>query len=258
MKRQKGFIVQNLENSTENRPINVLIAIQARSNSTRFPQKIYQLIGKKMVLQHVIDQVKSAKNYTERATQKKQVKCQIAILHPHNDIQVQTFFKSSDARLIAGDENDVLSRYLQAQKQLNSDYVVRLTSDCPLILDFMISKHINVAVFNEIDYASNVHESCRQVADGFDVEIMSRRAMKWLEENAFSSEEREHVTLAIRNKMPSELKIAFVSSKLDTSHLKLSLDTEEDLERIREYYHNRENKMNIALRTFGRKGIYEI
>lgn len=238
--------------------VKVLIAIQARTNSTRFPQKIYQTVGKKMVLQHVIDQAKSAKLYVERSTHKKIIKCDIAVLHPTDDIQLITTFRNSGAQLIGGDEQDVLSRYVKAQKQTNADYIVRLTSDCPLILDFIISKHINVAVFNDLDYASNVEESVRLIFDGMDCEIMSRRALEWLNENADTDQFKEHVTQALRLRRPGHLKFGFVSSKLDSSGLKLSLDTKEDLERIRAYFHEREFKMNLALKTFGRKNVYEI
>ena len=239
------------------REVKVLIAIQARSNSTRFPQKIYQTVGKKMVLQHVIDQAKSSKIYLERPSHKTSIKCDIAILHPENDNQLITSFKYSGATLISGDEQDVLSRYIKAHKVTKADYVVRLTSDCPLILDFIISKHINVAVLNDLDYVNNVHELCRQSADGHDVEVLSSRAIQWLADNAKTPEEKEHVTIAIRNKNPPELRQGFVSSKFNTANMKLSLDTEADLAVIRSYFHEREHRMNLALKTYGRKNVYE-
>lgn len=249
------FIMKDSMTSTDQ--VNVLIAIQARSNSTRFPQKIYQLIGKKMVLQHVIDQAKSAKVYIERPS-KKNIKCDIVVLHPEDDNQLISNFRNSGVLLLSGNEQDVLSRYVKAYKSLKPNYIVRLTSDCPLILDFVISKHINVAVLNQYDYVSNVEESCRQVADGLDCEILSSRAIEWLSEQDLTDEEKEHVTLSIRKRRPPELRQAFVSSKFDTSSFKLSLDTKEDLDNIRDHYHKREFKLGIAMKTFGRNNIFEI
>lgn len=238
--------------------VKVLIAIQARSNSSRFPQKIFQTIGKKMVLQHVIDQALSAKHYAERPNRKLTMKCEVAVLHPESDTQIPTLFRGKGATLISGSEGDVLSRYVKAQKITNADYIVRLTSDCPLILDFIISKHINTAVINSFDYVSNVDESCRLVFDGMDCEIMSKRALEWLDENAEMGPHREHVTTLIREKRPQHLKHGFISSKLDSSNMKLSLDTPEDLERIRKYYHERDFKLSLALKTFGRTNVFEI
>ena len=187
--------MKDFQTSTEQ--INVLIAIQARSNSTRFPQKIYQMIGKKMVLQHVIDQAKSAKIYIERPS-KKNIKCDIVVLHPEDDNQLISNFRNSGVLLLSGNEHDVLSRYIKAYNALKPAYIVRLTSDCPLILDFIISKHINVAVLNQYDYVSNVEESCRQSADGLDCEILSAKTMEWLSTQELTKDEKEHVTLAIR------------------------------------------------------------
>lgn len=234
----------------------VLIAIQARSNSTRFPQKIFEKIGKKMVIQHVIDAAISAKRYAEYA--QKPVLCEVAILHPENDDQIKTLCKGMGAKLIGGDELNVLSRYVKAQRETNADYVVRLTSDCPLMLDFIISKHINVAKFNNLDYVSNVESGCRQVADGFDCEIMSARALEWLHNYAHTDYEKEHVTVAIRERKPSELRQGFVSSKIDSSNLKLSLDTRDDLDSIRKYYHAKEEKLDMAFKIFGEGNVFKI
>ena len=238
-------------------PIEVLIAIQARSNSTRFPKKIYEHIGDRRVLDHVIDRAKSTAEHIMRYTTKIKVKCQVAVLHPSDDEELIKTFRSSGAILIGGDEQDVLSRFVTAQSMTDSDYVVRLTSDCPLMLDYVVAKHIHVATFNSYDYVSNVDENCRFVADGFDCEVLSRRAIEWLDRNAKSASDREHVTTAIRRVRPAELSQAFVSFKLDTSKIKMSVDTIEDLERAREYYHEREHKMTVARRLFG-NAVYEL
>jgi len=236
---------------------NVVIVIQARSNSTRFPKKIYELLGDKMVLQHVVDQALSSKLYVERSVQKK-IDCSVVVAHPEDDEQVKTTFKKCGAFLLGGSEKDVLSRYIKAQEQFRADYVVRLTSDCPLVLDFVISKHIHSAVYNDFDYISNVEEDIRLVFDGMDVEIMSKKAIEWLKDNATSAFDKEHVTTALRRERPKSLRFGFVSSKLDTSGMKLSLDTPEDLENIRSYYHSRESKIKAAERRYGIRGIFNI
>ena len=239
------------------KPVEVLIAIQARSNSTRFPKKIYEYIGDKRVLDHVIDRAKSTADHIMRYTTKLKIKCQVAVLHPADDDELVRAFRSSGAILIGGPEEDVLSRYVTAQSMTDADYVVRLTSDCPLILDYVIAKHIHVAAFNRYDYVSNIEEKCRFVADGFDCEVMSRRALEWLDYEATDKFDREHVTTAIRRIRPPGLSQAFISMKIDTSNMKISVDTPEDLERMKEYYHSRQCKMDIARTLFG-SDVYEL
>jgi spore coat polysaccharide biosynthesis protein SpsF len=234
----------------------VLIAIQARSTSTRFPNKIFELLGSETVLQTVVRQANKSAKYCQTFVKQVKLFCNVAILHPENDMGIINGFKHMN--LVAGDEHDVLSRYVKAADSMKADYIVRITADCPLILDFIISKHITVATINELDYVSNVEETCRTVADGLDCEILSRRALDWLNEKAITPEDREHVTLALRRRKPNSFRYGFVSSKLDTSSQKLSLDTKEDLVKIRKAFHEREYKLAEAKRIFGPDKVYEI
>lgn len=234
----------------------ILIGIQARSGSTRFPGKIYEYVGSRRVLDHVIDRAFSAANHAMFYKKTKDIKAIVAVLHPHGDKRLTDTFRSSRAQLISGPEEDVLARYVIAQKMTEADYVVRLTSDCPLILEFLINKHINCALFNQHDYVNNVDEECRTIADGFDCEIMSAKALAWLDENA-KGEEREHVTLALRRHRPDHLSYGFVSSQLDSSSLKLSVDTTEDLDKIRAVHHTGEHRADAAKRIYG-KAVYRI
>lgn len=236
----------------------VLIAIQARSTSTRFPGKIFERIGDQTALQRVVSQAISAQKWVQNTSRDIFIRCATAVLFPEHDTEVRHHCKSLKVYLIGGDENDVLSRYITALKQIKPDYIVRITADCPMILDYMISKHINVACRKNLDYLSNVDEQCRTIADGFDCEILSRKALEWLDKNAISAEDREHVTTALRRLRPKELRMGFVPSKIDTSSWKMSLDTPEDLENIRKYHHDREYKMAVAKSLYGEDYIYEL
>ena len=238
-------------------PLEVLIGIQARSNSTRFPGKIYEKIGDRRVLDLVIDKAKSAALHVMR--QKNiLIRCQVAILHPEGDQKLVNAFSANQCLLIAGPEEDVLARYVTAQRLTDADYVVRITSDCPLILDHIITKHINSAVWQRVDYVENVDEGFRTAADGFDCEILSRRAIEWLKSNAKDAFDREHVTTLLRKRRPTDLSHGHVQFRYDTSHLKLSIDTPEDLEFVREYIHKAEYKKMMALKKCGRGLVFEL
>ncbi len=247
------------------KPIEVLIAIQARSTSTRFPRKIFADIGGKRMLDHVIDRAQAAAEHVMRHTTRVKIKCQVAILHPANDDELVKTFRTPNVIFIGGPEADVLSRYASAQRMTDSDYVVRLTSDCPMIFPFIIAKHINSAAFSTqshvidgpIHYLSNIDEECRTVADGLDCEIMSRDALEWLDAKAKDASDREHVTTAIRRMRPDHLSQGLITMNLDTSHMKLSVDTPEDLDRVRAFYETRLTKMGAARRLFGNR-VYEL
>lgn len=233
----------------------VTIAIQARSTSSRMPRKIFEVIGKKRILDHVISQAQSSAHHIMRSP-KFNISTTVAVLYPTGDPLFESF-RQSGVTMVDGPEHDVLARFKKAQVETDCDFIVRLTSDCPLIFDFMISKCIFTAVLNDFDYVSNVEEECRMVADGLDCEIMSRAALDWLDANATTKEDREHVTTAIRRVRPAVIRQAFISSRFDFSNEKWSVDTPEDLTRVRNLFHRREFKMEAARRIFG-KNVYEL
>lgn len=234
--------------------INVLICIQARSNSTRLPKKCFEPIGNKRLLDHVIDACKNAAKHSNKYTYKKKYTVDVALLIPENDPIKKGFYSQCD--IIEGSEFDVLSRFFKAQEKYNPDYICRITGDCPLIPPYIISKHISYAVADECDYFSNVDENCRLSLDGIDCEVISRKMMNWLESAATTPEEKEHVTILARTAPPKWAKRGFTASFFDQSGIKLSVDTKEDLQKVRSEYDSVGRKLQIAERIYGRQNIH--
>lgn len=98
-------------------------------------------------------------------------------------------------RVGIGSENDVLDRFFQTAKLLQTEYVIRLTADCPCfdakLLDLAIEQ-----LDSETDYCGMMTES---FADGLDLEIIRFSALENAWANATLQSEREHVTPYIRN-----------------------------------------------------------
>lgn len=232
----------------------VVIGIQARSGSTRFPNKVMERLGDKGVLDHVIDRCKNATRYVNRYIAEKQTEVIPAVCIPAGD----PLRLSISIPCVEGPEQDVLTRYCLLAKQLKADYIVRITSDCPLIPPFVISKHITLAVANHYDYVSNVDEKCRTAPDGFDCEVISARALDYADLHAKDPTDREHVTLYLRKYPPDWIRHAATVNCLNLSHLKLSLDTPEDLKRITEAYESAENAYQAACGIFGKYRVHRI
>ncbi len=133
----------------------------------------------------------------------------------------------------AGSSDDVLDRYFQAAKAQEADIIVRVTADCPLfdpaIGDLVVSKVLEEGV----DYASNVHPPT--FPDGLDVEVFTTDALTRAWSRAANCSEREHVTSFIWNN-PELFRIANVSNAKDLSHLRWTVDEEEDLFLVRALY----------------------
>lgn len=235
----------------ENSNKTVLIGIQARSTSERLPKKAFEYIGSKRMLDHVIDACVRAQKYSNKYADKKNYTVRVAVLCPYRDPIAESF--KTQCSIIEGPEFDVLERYKIAMDLTEADYVCRITGDCPLIPPYIISKHISIAVLGEYDYLSNVDESCRLSLDGIDCEVMSRAMLSWLDRDSKKPEEREHVTLRARTHPPQWAKRGFTASFFNQKGIKLSVDTEADLEKVREEY----LQVGEALREAHRRYNYD-
>jgi spore coat polysaccharide biosynthesis protein SpsF len=192
---------------------------------------VHELIAGRTVLDHVIDTCKKASGYLNAKTWHNNIRVSVALLVPAGDVLAELY---SNARVdvMEGDENDVLSRYKNMLDKFQSDYIVRITSDCPRIPQDVISRHILFAVKEKLDYTNNVHEGLRTSPDGYDCEVLSNKAITWLSENAVKPYDREHVTTLLRSERPDWLSDGLVVSRNDFHKIKLSVDTHEDLQLV--------------------------
>lgn len=222
----------------------VLIGVQARSTSERLPNKCMADIDGIPMLQHVLNACHSSVKWLG-SKNPDDINCIVALLVPTGDPLADYFAK--EAVIIEGSEQNVLSRYEKAFKKFYPDFVVRITGDCPLIPPSLITKHIRSAVYNRMDYVSNVDPRHRTYIDGMDCEVISAKLMTWLFSHAEERYDQEHVTTLIRKDPPKWAEIAAIQGHIDLSDLHLSVDTEEDLKRVKEII-ERGNKKLVAAR----------
>lgn len=249
-----------------NEPVPTLaIGIQARSSSSRFPRKVWEMIGSKMMIEHVIDACTSSSEYISRFGLKNRIDSKVYLLVPDGDDLIDFHYRPLHYSLkkllgepITGPEKDVLRRYINLKEKTNCDYFVRVTGDCPLIPPEMITKAIYSAVLNKLDYCSNVHEKLRTHPDGYDVEVISKKALEWADKNAISESDREHVTTILRSDLvPDTFKFGHVVGGLFYGK-KISVDTKEDLEVVREIYKKRQEIEGIVKTLPGKNAIYKM
>lgn len=133
-----------------------------------------------------------------------------------------------------GSEEDVLSRYAGAAAMADAEIVVRTTADCPLIDGAVVDSVVRALAADGSDYASNV--AARTFPRGLDVEVLTRAALKRCAALARSRPAREHVTWFIHTEQPSLFKCSSVTSPVDASDLRWTVDTPEDLAMVRTIY----------------------
>jgi len=149
-----------------------------------------------------------------------------------NDLGIVDLARSLDVQFFRGSENDVLDRYYMCAEQFALNHIVRITGDCPLIdpemIDLVIEQYEER---NHLDYLCNFNEE--SFPNGNTVEVFSRECLKRLWEKS-PAEDREHVTSYL-TKHPDYFKwMHLIIKEFPNAHL--SVDTKEDLERVRDIY----------------------
>ena len=161
-----------------------IIAItQARTGSTRFPNKIMNKIEDETLLSIHIKRIKESKKIDSII---------IATTNKKNDDIIEVESNNLNVSCYRGEEEDVLDRFYQAARPYSPDFVVRLTSDCPLIDSSLIDMIIDATVNSNADYCSNT--LIESYPDGQDVEVFSFKSLRKAWEESVMTSDREHVT----------------------------------------------------------------
>lgn len=203
----------------------VIAITQARTGSTRLPNKVLLKVQDKTLLQIHIDRIRESKliNSIHIATTTK--KSDDAIEHLAKQLKVDYY---------RGSEEDVLDRFYQTVKDIKPDYIVRLTSDCPLIDPQLLDEVIEEAITKRYDYYANIIEEL--YPDGQDIEVFTFKALETAWKQAKLQSEREHVTPYIRNNSTYKGGNMFTSENhgLNQSYnnVRLTVDEPKDLEVI--------------------------
>ena len=203
-----------------------LIIIQARSTSTRLPNKGNLLL----INYHTVTDI----------ILRRVARCGIGVVLalPEGDLLTKGKY-GLWVQVVTGDKLDVLSRYYKVVRDNNHSPIIRITGDCPLVDPLEINRLLSIYMDSGFDYVSNAHP-IRSVAKGFDVEIFSRNALVSAHFRTKSLEHREHVTSYIHSSYNygcySEPEVVLPTED------NLSIDTEEDYLRVKKLYKKLYNK----------------
>ena len=196
----------------------ITAVIQARMGSTRLPGKVLMPLAGRRALDHVLERVKAAKS-VDRVV--------IATSTLAADDAVAEYCGENGIDFVRGSENDVLSRYLLAFDRFPSDWIIRITADCPLMDPALIDGLVTTATFaSDIDYCSNT-QAPRKIPHGLDIEIFRAGALQKAGREATANEEREHVTPYLY-RHPELFGILSSAHPIDLSSHRWTLDTEAD------------------------------
>lgn len=212
-----------------NESIKIVTIIQARTGSSRLPNKIFLPLANKPLLNRMYERVAASKL---RGT------IVIATTTDKSDDIIEALCKDYQLNCYRGHSTDLLDRHYQAAKLFNADVIVKIPSDCPLIDPNVIDKVLQYYLNNssDFDFVSNLHPAT--YPDGNDVEVMSMKVLEdaWI--NAKRDLEREHTTPYLWEN-PEKFRIGNVEwdtgFNYSMSH-RFTIDYEKDYNFIKQVY----------------------
>jgi len=207
--------------------VRTVAIIQARMASTRLPGKVLRLLAGEPMLAHVARRVAACPRLDEVV---------VATTDRPADDAVAAEAARVGVRPFRGSEDDVLDRYYHAAQ--DADVVVRVTADCPLFDPVLLRAMLDRFVARRrdglpVDYLSNT--VVRTYPLGLDAEIFTFAALARAHREAREPFEREHVTPYIYLHLDRFTVEHFVAEQ-DHSHLRWTVDTEEDFRFVEEVY----------------------
>lgn len=200
----------------------VVALIQARMGSSRLPGKVLSLIQGEPLLQVLVRRIRKSASIDQIV---------VATTTDSIDDQIAEWSKQNGVDVFRGDANDVLARFYHAAKAFNAEIIVRITADDPLKDPIVIERAICLCTSNNnLDYVSNTLTPT--YPEGLDIEVFKITALTKAFNEAVLTSDREHVTPYIW-RHPNIFDCLNFENDIDYSHIRLTVDYDNDLEFIR-------------------------
>lgn len=215
----------------DNQKYHISAFIQVRMNSTRLPAKAMCDIDGLPAIERVVESIRPSKFIDDII---------ITTTVESEDDLIEKLARSKGISFFRGDSKNIVKRFLDAAEKFDSDIIVRITGDCPLvsyeISDYLINSHLkSSADYTAIDF--------KEVSAGTCPEIISYSALKRLANYDINFDYSEYLTFYFKNNPDIfSINIAAAPQEYKFPEYRLTLDYEEDrqmfnalFKKIREY-----------------------
>jgi len=198
--------------------------IQARTGSTRLPNKVFSELAGKPLIAHVVERIRFSARIDNIVL--------ATTVNPKDDV-LELWAVQNNVKVFRGSEDDVLSRYYHAADKYKSDIIVRITADDPFKDPSIFDRVIEELFTKSLDFAYNNNPPT--FPEGLDTEIFTFAALKRSFIEAKDPFEREHVTQYLY-RHPELFKQNNITHSPDLSRMRWTIDTQTDFQMVSRVY----------------------
>jgi len=197
----------------------VTAIIQARTGSTRLPNKVLLPLGKeeKRVLEHVIERVQRSRKIDNVL---------IITTDKDEDKIIRAIGREYNCNVYPGSNNKpVLDNVLEACEEFGVETIVDVTADCPLIDTNQITDL--VSTFNKSNFTYITNVLLRTWPRGFDLQVYSSLTLRIFSNMITDQQHRNHTgwNIMIRENIKNMCNMSY---KKDLNEWRLCIDEKED------------------------------
>ena len=213
----------------------VVVLLQARLNSKRFPEKIIKKIHNKTIIQLIHNRLSSCKEIDDII---------VATTKDKQDDKLIKHLIKKKIRFFRGNTENCLNRFYHAAKKFNVKTIVRITGDCPLVDTDLVDKFVKEFKKNKVEYLSNTFPY--SFPDGLDIEIFSFEFLKKVFNKEGQKKQLEDVVKDYFKKNYKIIKYINILSEMKQNDIRLTLDHKADYDLIKNIYNHFQPRLNFS------------
>lgn len=214
----------------------VVASIEARMGSSRLPGKVLADIGGMTTLDRLVTRLEACETLDAII---------LATSVASADDALEDWAQQRKLPVFRGSEEDVLDRVVRAHAMMQSDLVVEVTGDCPLLDPGVIDLGVETFLNNDCDVVTN----CRvpSYPQGADIQVFRTADLADVARSVGDPAVREHVSLFFYENTDKYRIIHLIAPKIMRDpELRLQLDYAEDLAFIRAVYEKLEHRLGAV------------
>lgn len=211
----------------KNRSKHITGIIVARQGSSRLPEKALADINGKPVIGRIYERLKASPYIND-------IVIATSTLPP--DDAIENYCNENRIKVFRGDPEDVLSRIYKAVEDIETDGIIEVGGDCPLVSTGLIEEGMSFVSENpDADIVSNALVSPYTYPDGFDFIYVRKSALAFIYHNATLTSERfQPFQYFVKHK--EKFNVITFQAENDFNHWRWTLDYPEDLAFIKKIY----------------------
>jgi spore coat polysaccharide biosynthesis protein SpsF len=220
--------------------------------SSRLPGKVLLDLGGQPMLRRVVERARLAKTIHQVIV--------ATTTDPLDDLLVE-YCERQAYPVYRGSLHDVLDRYYRAARWSEAETIVRITADCPLIDPQVIDRTVQAFGGARLPHVQCLNPGLpggyafcanrlpppwgRTYPIGLDTEVCNFQDLQTIWGDAQLPHQREHVMPYFYDHQ-ERFKILLVHHEKDLGNLRLTVDTAEDLELLRQVYARFSDRDNFS------------